>query len=127
MAMVGFLDGRPTGDWKVGAEMTNCGDASVDEIVGPADAADGVVNFLGAVERDDDVIEECGDLFCTFMQEKTRRQEGEVNLLLAKEVTEGREVAVQQRFAARENDLTNTKVFEGCAVTFEILCANLIV
>jgi hypothetical protein len=43
----------------------------VDEIVGSANAADSVVNLLGAVERNDDVIEERGYFLGAFVKEET--------------------------------------------------------
>jgi hypothetical protein len=70
------------------------GDTFVDKIVGSAYATDGVVNLWRAIEGDDDVVEEGSDLFCTFVEEKTCRQEGEVNLPVAKEVAESGKVVV---------------------------------
>jgi hypothetical protein len=90
--------------------MTDCDDTFVDEIVGSTYTADGVVNLRRAVEGDDDVIEEGGDLFCAFVQEETCGEESEMNLPVAKEVAEGGEIIVQQWFAACENDLSHTKV-----------------
>src|SRR5882757_1406546 len=111
MTMVGLLDGGATGDRHGRVVVTDGDDAFVDEIVGAAYAADGVVNLRRAIERYDDVVEEGGDLFCAFMQEEACRQESEMNLPVAKEVAECGEVIVQQRFAASENDLSNTKGF----------------
>jgi hypothetical protein len=85
------------------------------------------VNLRRAIEGYDDVVEECGDLFCAFVQEEACRQESEMNLPVAKEVAECGEVIVQQRFAACENHLSNTKVFYGFVVTLQILRAHLLV
>ena len=127
MAVVGFLDSGPAGDRHGGVVMTDGGDAFVDEIVGSADAADGIVNLLGAVERDDDVIEESGDFFCSFLQEKACGEKGEVNLPFTKEIAQSGEIVVQQRFAAGENDVANAEIFERCAMTFQVLHSNLVV
>jgi hypothetical protein len=127
MTVVCLLDGRATGDREGGVVVTDGDNAFVYEIVGSAHAADGVVNLRRAIEGDDDVVEEGGDLFCTFVQEKTCGQEGEMNLSLAKEVAESGEIVVQQWFAACKNDLSNAKVFDRCTVMFEILGAHLVV
>jgi hypothetical protein len=50
-----------------------------------------------------------------------------MNILFAKEVAESRKVIMQQRFAARENDLANSEVFERSAMTLQILRSKLIV
>ena len=91
--------------------MTNGCDAFVDEIIGSNNAADGIVDIRRAIEGHDDVVEAAGNLFGAFVQQKPRRQKGEVNILLAKKATESCEIVVQQRFAACKNDLTNTKLF----------------
>jgi hypothetical protein len=52
------------------------------------------VNLRRAIEGDNDVVEEGGDLFCTFVQEKTCGQEGQMNLPVAKEVAESRKIVV---------------------------------
>jgi hypothetical protein len=70
-------------------------DTFVDEIVSASDPAYGIVDLLRAIERQDNVVEECGDLFGALVQQKTCGQEGEVNILLAEEVAESREVVVQ--------------------------------
>ena len=80
MAMIGLLDGRATGDRRGWVVVTDGGDTFVDKIAGSAYATDGVVNLRRAIERDDDVVEEGGDLFCSFVQEKTCGEEREVNL-----------------------------------------------
>jgi hypothetical protein len=87
-AMICLLDCGTAGDRHGRIVMTDSGDAFMDEIVGSTNATDGIVNLLGAIEGDDDVIEVGRDFLCSFMQEKTRGQEGEVNLLIAKEVAE---------------------------------------
>jgi hypothetical protein len=53
------------------------------------------VNLRRAVERDDDVIEEVGHLFCAFVKQETRGEECEVNLPVTKEVAESGEVVVE--------------------------------
>jgi hypothetical protein len=102
------------------------GDPFVDKIVGSAYAADGVVNLRRAIEGNDDVVEEDSDLFCTFVEEKTCRQEGEVNLPVAKEVAKSGKIVVKQRFAACENDPSDAQIFERCTVTLQILRAHLV-
>jgi hypothetical protein len=97
---------------------TDGDNAFVYEIVGSIHSADGVVNLFGAIEGDDDVVEEGGDLFRTFVQEKTCCQKGELNPSVAKKVAERREVVMQQRFAACKHDLSNTKIFDRYAMTF---------
>ena len=74
--------------------MTDGYDAFVDEIVGSTYAADGVVNLRRAIKGDDDVVEEGGDLFCTFGREKTCGQKGEMTLPVAKEVAESGEIVM---------------------------------
>jgi hypothetical protein len=103
------------------------GDPFVDKIVGSAYAADAVVNLRRAIEGDDDVVEEDSDLFCTFVEEKTSRQEGEVNLPVAKEVAESGKIVMKQRFAASENDPSDAQIFERCTVTLQILRVHLVV
>ena len=68
MTVVGFLDGRAAGDRYGGVVVSDGDDTFVDKIVGSAYAADGVVNLWRAIKGDDDVVEEGGNLFCTFMQ-----------------------------------------------------------
>jgi hypothetical protein len=126
MTVVGFLDGRATGDRHGRVVVTDCADTLVDEIVGSAHASNGVVNLRRAIEGDDDVVEERGDLFCSLVQQKTRGEECEMNLPVAKKRAESGEIIVKQRFAACENDLSNTKVFERCAVMFQVLRTHLI-
>ena len=46
---------------------------------------------------------------------------------MPKEIAESEEIGVKQRFAACKNDLSNTKVFERCAVMFQILDPHLVV
>jgi len=111
MTVIGFLDGCAASDWKGGVVVTDGDGAFVDEIVGSAYAADGVVNLRRAIEGDDDVVEEICDFFRAFVQEKTCGQECEMNLPVAKEVAERGELVVEQRFAAGENDLLNAKGF----------------
>ena len=94
MTVVCFLDGRATGDRHGRVVVADGGDTFVDKIVGSAYATDGVVNLWRAIEGDDDVVEEGSDLFCTFVEEKTCRQEGEVNLPVAKEVAESGKIVV---------------------------------
>jgi hypothetical protein len=89
--------------------VADSGDAFVDEIVGSAYAADGVVYLRRAIEGDDDVVEEGGDLFCTFMKQNTGGEEREMNLPVAKEVAESGEIVVEQRLAACENNLPDAK------------------
>ncbi len=50
-----------------------------------------------------------------------------MNLPVAKEVAEGGEIVVEQRFAAGENNLSDAKSFYRATVAFEILCAQLLV
>ena len=111
MTVVGFLDRCAASDWKSGVVVTDSDDAFVDEIVCSTYPADGVVNLRWAIEGDDDVVEESGDFFRAFVQEKARGQEGEMNLPVAKEVAESGEIVVEQRFTAGENDLLNPKGF----------------
>jgi hypothetical protein len=85
------------------------------------------VNLLGAIEGDDDIIEQGGDIFCTFVQKKAGREKGEMDILVAKEVAESGEIVVQQRFTAGKNDLSNAQLFERCAMTFHILHTDLII
>ena len=68
MTVVGFLDGRAAGYWQGGVVVADGDNTPVDEIVGSAHASNGVVNLWRAIKGDDDVVEEGGDLFCTFMQ-----------------------------------------------------------
>jgi hypothetical protein len=127
MTVVGFLDCGPARDRHRRAVMTDGCDAFVDEIVGAINATDGIVDLLGPIEGEDDVVEERSDLFCSFVQEKAGGQEGEVNLLFEKKIAESSEIVVQERFTARENDLANAKISQRCTVTFQILRLNLIV
>ena len=126
MTMVSFLDGRAASDGHARVVVTNSGDPLVDEIVASVHTADGIVNFRGAIKGDDDVVEEGGDLFCPFVQEKPCGQEREVNLSFAEKIAQSGKIVVQQRFAACKNDLTNTKVFERSAMTLQILGAHLL-
>jgi hypothetical protein len=50
-----------------------------------------------------------------------------MNVLLAKEVAERRQIVVKQRFAAGEDDLTNAKFLQRRAVALHIVRMNLIV
>jgi hypothetical protein len=109
--VVCFLDGRATGDRHGRVVVADGGDTFVDKIVGSAYATDCVVNLRRAIEGDDDVVEEGGDLFCTFVKQKTGGEEREMNLPVAKEITESGEIVVEQRFAARENNLSDVKNF----------------
>ena len=107
--------------------MTDGDDAFVDEIIGSANAADGIVNLRGAIEGDDDVVEESGDIFCTFVQQEACSQKGEVNLPFGKEIAQGGEIVVHQRFASSEDDVANAEIFERCTVPLQILNAYLVV
>jgi hypothetical protein len=109
MTMIGFLDGCATGNREGGVVMTDGENSFVYEIVGSAHATDGVVNLRRPIDGDDNVVEEGRYLFCTFMQEKPRGQEGEMNLPVAKKVAESGEIVVEQRFAACENGLSDAK------------------
>jgi hypothetical protein len=126
MTVIGFLDGRATGDRHGRVVVADRADTHVDEIVGSAHASNGVVNLRRAIERDDDVVEEEGDLFCSLVQQKTCGEEREMNLPVAKKIAESGEIIVKQRFAACKNDLSNTKVFERYAVMFQILRTHLV-
>jgi hypothetical protein len=48
------------------ALLTDGGDASLDQLVGSVYAADGVVDLPGAVDGEDYVIEQCGDIVCAL-------------------------------------------------------------
>ena len=97
--MVCFLYRGAAGDWKGRVVVTDGGNALVEEIVGSAHAADGVVNLWRTIERDDDVVEESGDFFCAFVQQETCGEERKVNLPVTKEVAEGGQVIVEQRLS----------------------------
>jgi hypothetical protein len=127
MTVVGFLDGRATGDRHGRVVVADGADTFVDEIVGSAHASNGVVNLRRAIERDDDVVEEGGDLLCSLVQEKTCGEEREMNLPVAQKIAESGEIIVKQRFAACKHDLSNAKIFERCAVMFQILRTHLVV
>jgi hypothetical protein len=90
--------------------MTNGCDAFVDKVIGSANAPDGIVDVLRAIEGHDDVVEAAGNLLGAFVQEKPRGQKSEVNVLFTKKVTEGYQIVVQQRFATCKNDLTDIKL-----------------
>jgi hypothetical protein len=117
MTVVGSLDGCATGDWEGRVVVTDGGDAFVYEIVGSGNAADGVVNLRRPIEGDDDVVEEGGDFFCTFVKQEAGCEKREVNLTFAEKIAQSGKIVVQQRFAAGKNDLTNAKVFERAAMT----------
>jgi len=112
MTMIGLLDSCATSYRNGWGMMTYGGDAFVDEVIGAAYASNGIVNILWAVERDNDVVKEGCNFLGTFMEEKAGGQESEVNILLAEEVAEGREIIVEQRFTASENNLPDAKIFE---------------
>lgn len=126
IAVVCFLYGSATGDRHGRVVMTDSEDAFVDEIAGSAHAADGIVNLRGAVQGDNDVVEQVGDFFCAFVKQEAGGKQCEVNLPVTKEVAESGEVIVEQRFAACENDMPNTKCFERVVVTLQVLRANLV-
>jgi hypothetical protein len=127
MKVIGLLDGSAAGDRKGRVVPSDGDDAIADEVVGSTDPTDGIVNLLWAVDGDNDLVEEGGDLVCTFLQKQTCGQESEVDVLFAEEIAEGGEIVVQQWFAASENHLTNIKASEGCAMTLKILRSNLVV
>jgi hypothetical protein len=126
MTMVGLLDRCPTGDRERSVSMANRGDSFMDEVVGAIDAADGIMNLRWAVERDDDVVEESSNLVGAFAEEKTCGEEGEMNVLLAKEVAQGCEIVVQQWLATSEDDLANAKVGERRPMALQVLCMELV-
>lgn len=127
MTAVGFLYGRTARDRNGRVVVTDSEDALVDEIVRSVYAPNGVVNLGRAVQGDDDVVEEHGDILGMFVQEKAGGEQGQMNLSFAKKVAESGEVVMHQGFATGQNDLTNSEAFKGCAVTLQILRAHLIV
>jgi hypothetical protein len=109
MTVICLLYGGATGDRHGRVVVADGDDTLVDQIVGSVHTADGVVNLWRAIQGDDDVIEEGGDLFCAFVQEETCSEKCEMNLSITKKVAEGGEVIMQQRLAACENNLSNAK------------------
>jgi hypothetical protein len=127
MTMIGLLYRGATGDGHGRFVVTKGDNAFVDEIVGTTHATDGVVNLRRAIDGDDDVIEEGSDFLCAFVQEETCGQESELNLPIAKEVAKSRKIVVQQRFAAREDNLSDAKSLYRVMVTFQIPRSHLFV
>jgi len=94
VTVIRFLNGSAAGYRNAWAVMTDSCNAFVDEIEGSANAADDIVDILWPIEGDNDVVEEGGNFFSTLMQEQAGGQEGEMNILLAKEVAESCEIVV---------------------------------
>jgi hypothetical protein len=90
--------------------LADGGDALTDEIIGSVDAANRVVNLSRTIDGDDGIVEEARDIVGSLKQKETRRQEGETDILFAKEVAEGGKVGVQQRLATGEDDVSNAEV-----------------
>jgi hypothetical protein len=95
-------------------------DALDDDIEGSWDAPDSIMNFPGTVDRDDHIIEEPGDIVCALEQQKACRQKSETDILLAKELAECAEVAVQQRLTARQHHLADAEVAQRRSMTLQI-------
>jgi hypothetical protein len=95
MTMVSFLNGRAASDGHTRVVVADGNDPLVDQMVGTAYTADGVVNFRRAIKGDDDVVEAGGDLFCPFVQKKPCGQEREVNLSFAEKIAQGGKIVVQ--------------------------------
>ena len=104
-------------NWYRGSALPESSNAFLDEIECAVYTADGVVGLLWAVDGDDDVVEERGYIISALEQQQASSKKSKANSLLAKEVAQSREVTVQERFATRENNMADAKVFERRAVT----------
>ena len=120
MAMIGFLYRGAAGDADTWPVRLDGRDASTDDIKCSLDASDSIVNLLRTINRDDDVIEECGDLLCAFNEEQAGGQQREADFQLAKEVAECAQIAVQQRFAAGQDYLADPELDERRAMAVEV-------
>jgi hypothetical protein len=109
-AVVGFLYCSSAGYGERRASLADGGDALTDEIIGSVDAANRVVNLSRTIDGDDGIVEEGRDIVGSLKQKETCRQEGETDILFAKEVAEGGKVGVQQRLATGEDDVSNAEV-----------------
>jgi hypothetical protein len=78
------------------------------------------VNFLRTIDRDDHLVEEGGDLAGALKQQQAGRQQRETNLLLQKKLAERGQIAVQQRFAAGQDDLAHTEIAQRRAMAIQI-------
>jgi hypothetical protein len=67
MTMIGLLDRGATGYRYGWGMMMHGGDAFVDKLIGAVNASNGVVNILGAIKRDNDVVKESRNLLCAFI------------------------------------------------------------
>lgn len=73
ITVVGLLDGRAASDRHARVVVADGADTFMDKVVRSAYAADRVVNLRRAIEGDDDIVEEGGNLFCALVQEKACR------------------------------------------------------
>ena len=67
--MIGLLDRSAAGYPHIQLPLMNRRDPLDDDIKGSVDAPDRVMDFPGPVDRDDHIIEKCGDIVCALEQQ----------------------------------------------------------
>jgi hypothetical protein len=63
----------------------------------------------------------------SFLQEKSRREKRQIDILLTEEVAERRQVAVQQRLTTGQYDLPNPELSQRETMPFEIGSFDLLI
>src|SRR5580698_8144411 len=95
-----------------------------DEGEGAVDAADSIVNLRRAVEGDDDVVETCGYVCCTLLQQQAGGQQGETDIFVAQPSAEQRQLWVQERFTAGKHQPADSQFFDGSDVWLQVVHAE---
>jgi hypothetical protein len=120
ITMIGLLHRSAATNSDIRPLRPNRRNALTDQIERSLDPPDSIVDFLRTIDRDNHVVEECGDLAGALEQQQSGRQQRETNILLQEKFAERGKIAVQQRFAPGQDYLADTKIAQRCAMPIQV-------
>lgn len=105
---------------KFRTQVPHATDSSRESLECAGHAANTVVNFGRAVQRDDDLVHVADDVACKAIQEKSRGQQGQADSALFQWGAKLEQIGMHQRFPAGEDNPFDAEAVDGLQLAREV-------
>jgi hypothetical protein len=119
--VIRFLHRAASVDLHFRLSLAHFVNAAANKLKRSVDSSDPIVNFLGAIEGDDDFVDALGYGSGVFREQKASGKKSDAHAAISKKAAQPGKVAMQERLSAGENDLLNSKAHQRFAMLRESL------